>query len=110
MDTSFDELKAFYAQVRSHGYPPDFDQRAINILSEHGIKLRNKDGSEPKVTLSPPTSKPDSLVLGVRYKKINGTKTEDHFLFQQDKEIIRCYGKKLEKLCPEYKGTHKLQR
>ena len=50
------------------------------------------------------------MVVGVRYTKNDGTKTEDHFVFQPGQAIEKHYGKNLEELLPEYKGVHKLQR
>lgn len=110
MDNSFNELKIVTDQVYSGNQPINFHQSIVDILVNYGIKLRQDDGSNPKVTISHPTSLPDSMVVGLRYTKNDGTKTEDHFLFQQGQPIERCYGVKLEKLLPEYKGTHKLQR
>lgn len=112
MDTSFDELKAITDQMYS-GHPLTravFHQRIVDLLANHEIKLRQKDGSNPQVTISHPTSLSGSMVVGLRYTKLDGTKTEDHFLFQPGREIERCYGKRLEELFLEYKGAHKLQR
>jgi len=108
MDASFNELKLITDQVYSGNPPTHFHQKTLDILANHGIKLRQKDGSNPKVTISYPINLPGSMVVGLRYTKKNGTKTEDHFLFQHGQIIERCYGKRLEKLLPEYKGTHKL--
>ncbi len=111
MDTSFNELKVITDFVYSSGnIPPDFHQQIVKILIKYGINLRQKDGSNPKVTISHPTSLPSSMVVGLRYTKKDGTKTEDHFLFHQGQSIEKCYGKKLEKLLPEYEGAHKFQR
>lgn len=115
MDTSYEELKA----ITDHQYEVleqtgkitlDFHQQIVDLLNKYGIKLRQKDGTNPKATFSIPTSRPDVFVIGIRYLKQDGTKTEDHFLFQKDQGIERCYGKKLENLLPEYKGSHKAQR
>lgn len=110
MDTSFDELKIITDQVYSGNPSADFHQRIVNLLANHRIRLRQKDGSNPNVTISHPTSLPGSMVIGLRYTKRDGTKTEDHFLFRPGRAIERCYGKKLEELLLEYKGVHKLQR
>jgi len=112
MDTSFDELKIITDQIYSDHplIPTVFHQRIVDLLANHGIGLRQDDGSDPKVTISHPTSLPGSMVIGLRYTKLNGTKTEDHFLFQSGRTIEKCYRKRLEELFPEYKGTHKLQR
>lgn len=110
MDTSFDELKILTDAVYSGNSPASFHQQIVDLLERHGIKLRQDDGSDPEATISHPTTLPGSMVVGLRYTKEDRTKTEDHFLFQHGKEIKRLYGKRLEKLLPEYKGAHKLQR
>lgn len=110
MNTSFDELKIITDSVYSGKCPKNFHQEIVNILVSNGIYLRQKDGSNPIVTISHPTSLVGSMVVGLRYTKKDGTKTEDHFLFQRGLPIEKCYGKRLEKLLPEYKGAHKLQR
>ncbi len=110
MDNFFDELKIITDQVYSGSRPTNFHQSVVDILINHGIQLRQDDGLNPKVTISHPTSLPGSMVVGLRYTKKDGTKTEDHFLFQRGLPVERCYGIKLEKLLPEYKGSHKLQR
>jgi hypothetical protein len=112
MDTSFDELKSITDSIYAGNEPSrnEFHNSVVNLLANHGIRLRQKDGSSPIVTISHPISLPGSMVVGIRYTKLDGSKTEDHFLFQPNQEIERCYGKKLERLLPEYRGTHKLQR
>lgn len=110
MDQSFDQLKSITDQIYSGIIPSNFYQDVVSILVNHGINLRQKDGSNPTVTISHPTSLVGSMVVGLRYTKREDTKTEDHFLFQRGLPIEKCYGKKLEKLLPEYKGVHKLQR
>lgn len=110
MDASFDELKAITDLVYRGNSQPDFHQQIVDLLVRHGINLRQDDGSDPKATISHPTSLSGSMVVGLRYTKDDGTKTEDHFLFQPREPIGKYYGKSLEKLLAEYKGAHKLQR
>lgn len=112
MNTSFDELKIITDQVYSGNLPTNFNfhQQIVDLLDRHGIKLRQDDGSTPIATISHPISLPGSMVVGLRYTKRDGTKTEDHFLFQPRQPIERCYGKRLENLLPEYKEMHKAQR
>jgi len=54
-----------------------------------------------------PKSMKDALVLGIRYQKKGGTFSEDLFLFRKGKPIQKGYRGELEKIVPEYKGTHK---
>ncbi len=115
MDTSYDELKTimdyqYFIREQSGHATPDFHDLIVNLLDSYGIKLRQRDGSNPIATVSIPTSRRQSFVVGLRYTKLDGTKTEDHFLFEFGNPIRRCYGKKLERLLPEYRGAHKLQR
>lgn len=87
--------------------------KIISLLNDHGIRLRQKDGSLKQITLSVPTSKEKSYVAGLRYTKDDGTFTEDHFLCESEgvglkgEEIVRHPKRKLEYVLPEYKGTHK---
>ena len=79
-----------------------------------GIRLRQNDDSLKQITLSIPTTKENSYVVGLRYVKNNGTFTEDHFLCEiegvgglKSKEIVHHPKRKLEYKLPEYNGTHK---
>lgn len=80
------------------------------IFLKYGISLRQKDGKLTQINISVPVSKKSAIVVGLRYIKKDGTKTEDLFLFEKGKKIVTGYKGLLEKLLPEYKNTHKLQR
>ena len=54
-------------------------------------------------------SRDETLVVGLRYRKRAGDYSEDTFLFTRGKPIETCYGKRVEKVLPEYEGTHKAQ-
>lgn len=110
MNDSFEKLKAITDKIYSGNPPSDFHEKIVNLLAEYGIKLRQDDGSNPKITISHPTSLPGSMVVGLRYIKKKGTKTEDLFVFQQGQSIKAHYKGRLEKLFPEYAGSHKLDR
>lgn len=115
MDTSHDELKSImdnqYAVRERTGRPTaDFHDLIIDLLNRHGVRTRQDNGSNPIVTFSIPQTEPSSFVLGLRYTKRDGKKTEDHFLFRQGHPLEYLRGKRLERLMPEYQGTHKLQR
>lgn len=114
-DTSYDELKAimdnqYEVKARTGSPTPDFHDLIVNLLENNGIKLRQDDGINPIATFSIPQSDPQSFIIGLRYTKKNGTKTEDHFVFRQGQPIQYLRGKRLEKLMPEYKEAHNLQR
>lgn len=112
MDTSFDELKNIMDRVYSGSAitQAEFHDQIVTLLANHGTGLRQDNGINPEVTISHPTSLPGSMVVGLRYTKNDGTKTEDHFLFQPGQPIQRHYKGNLEEVLLEYKDTHKLQR
>lgn len=105
-DTSYEEFKSI-----TDKYYTDWQMPAINVfielLDRGGIKLRNKDGILHEATFSVPKSIKDALVLGIRYEKKDSSFSEDHFLFRKGKPIKKGYKGELEKIIPEYKGTHK---
>lgn len=90
-------------------------RRVIELLANHGIDLRKKDGTLIQVNLSIPTSREDCYVVGLRYLKKDKTHTEDHFLCERDseelmrEEIAYYVKRKLEYVLPEYENTHKQQ-
>ncbi len=86
---------------------PDAFRAAYALLAKYRIKLRDKGGQAPVMTLSPPDD--DTLVMGIRYLKGSGLTTEDHFIFRRDTELYRCKGKEIDKILPKYKGSHELQ-
>ena len=114
-DSSFTELKNItdrqYLELEQTGHTTqDFHNQIIDLLANHGIKIRQDDGTHPIITVSHPTSLKGSIVVGLRYTKRDGTKTEDLFLFQPGQNIQPYYKGKLENILTEYRGSHKLQR
>lgn len=106
---AFNELKEYtdgYYAGRVAG--ADALAAARGLLSKHGIKFRQDDGKNPKVTISVPKTG-NMLVVGVRYIKASGRNTEDHFLLRPNMNLYKCKGKELAKILPEYEGTHELQ-
>ena len=93
---------------------PTVISKVITLLAENKISLRQKDGKLKQINISIPQSIPDTYVIGLRYIKIDGTPTEDHFSCKKSgtgiykEKLIEYHSKrKLELLLPEYKGTHK---
>lgn len=82
-------------------------KEAYALLDRYGIRLRDKDGQAPVMTLSPPDN--DTLVMGIHYEKKSGRNTEDHFLFKRGTNLFCCGGKEIDKILPQYKGSHELQ-
>lgn len=106
--SSYSELRAITdAYYGGRLEKPEVFKQAYEILSAYGVRLRDKDGKDPKMTLSPPDD--DTLVMGIRYRKDNGNTTEDHFIFKRGFDLYRCKGKEINKILPQYKGTHELQ-
>jgi len=103
----YEELKAISDAVYA-GERTAWGQDVLALLGRNGIRPRGDDGTLHKVTFSV-AKEPDmdTLVVGLRYQKRDGSFTEDTFVFQPGKEIVKCYGTKIERLLPEYKGTHK---
>ncbi len=104
----FEELKiksdACYAGLIS---PREIFVRAFELLRifDPKFKLRQDDGKPFKLNFSVPQTLNDSLVVGIRYRKRNGSHREDHFVFTRS-EITKFYGNDLEKNAKEYQGTH----
>jgi len=106
MENSYEEFKAITDKYYTDWQIPGIDI-FIALLDRHIIKLRKKDGELHEATFSVPKSMGDALVLGLRYQKKDRTFSEDLFLFRKGKPIQRGYRGELEKIVPEYRGTHK---
>ena len=108
-EQSYDELKAITDDYFSGNLLNSVTFLLVHrwLLGYIG-SLRREDGNNPKKTISFPTSCV-AIVIGVRYIKDSGMQTEDHFLFRPNTNLYKCKGKELARICPEYKGTHKLQ-
>lgn len=113
MDQSYTELKQITDRVYgelAQGRRVRYRDEVVVLFERNGIRLRQRDGTLHDVTISIPTSVPDAIVVGLRYIKSDGTKTEDLFLFQQGNHIVTGYRGRLERRVREYAGTHKLDR
>lgn len=80
-----------------------------SLLESWGSKLRTDDGELYQVNISNPEQ--SILVVGLRYKKKDGSLTEDIFEFNAlcPNEISKYYKDKYERKRTEYKDTHKQQ-
>lgn len=109
MNNSYEELKSltdvYYAGIKIINR-----QEILNLLNKYSIKVRRDGGTLDYITISIPKTVGGGIVVGLRYMKKDGTKTEDLFLFSKGKPIEKGYKGRLEKILKEYKGTHKLQR
>jgi hypothetical protein len=81
----------------------------VQILGADNITPRQKDGVPRRARLSIPTSIKHAFVLGIRCQKKDDTYTEDAYIIHPCKKINYLKKGEIEKLLPEYKGTHKRQ-
>lgn len=108
-DNSYQEIKNVTDSIYSGKLKNPTAEVFLEILNKHGVKLRQKDGAFDHVTYSIPQSQKDCILIGVRYKKKDDTFTEDHLLFQKYFCMRKFYKRQIEKVLPEYEGTHKKQ-
>lgn len=111
LNTRFDVLLAWWDRDLSVDFGV-VEGQVRHILGEHGIRLRQRDGELVQINFSLPQSQDSGLVLGLRYRKGDGSLTEDHFLCTQTEEgltIDSYYRGDLERALREYLGTHKEQ-
>ena len=84
-------------------------QEVVNLLLDHGIRIRQDDDQLRQVTLSKPSTIDSGFVVGLRYDKDDGTQTEDLFRVESGQSIKPYYKGALQREFPEYRGTHKQQ-
>ena len=108
MVDAYSEINNFWEKYFAEG-PRNLDSGVLMFLGRHGIRIRQHDGELKQITISKPTSVSSAYVVGLRYNKMDGTKTEDHVLVQNDGTVTPHYRRRLEQLLHEYKGTHKQQ-
>ena len=80
-------------------------RKVYGELKDRGIRRRQDDGKNPRMTISVPKIG-NALVVGIRYTKNNGRYTEDHYIFRPELNIYICKGKELDMVYSEYKGAH----
>jgi hypothetical protein len=108
MSDPYTEVNSIWARTLA-GDREQTARDVIAVLTHEGIRLRQTDGTLVGVTLSKPTSDPESRVVGLRYIKQDTMQTEDHFTLRPGGAIEKHYRGTLEKQWPEYRGTHKLR-
>jgi len=89
------------------GTRDNFANDIIKLIKKYDTKLRPSPHIKWAITFSIPTQIKNSFVIGIRYKKQDNTFTEDHIMFQKGRNIRVFSKNELEKLLPEYKGSHK---
>ena len=103
---SYCEIKKISDAIYS-GVGDSFAPGMRKVIEKYGTKIRPNPHIPWAMTFSIPTSLKNAFVVGIRYKKPDGTFTEDHILFQRRRNIRVFSKSELERLLPEYKGTHK---
>ena len=106
MDSSYEELKTITDKYYTDWQMPDISV-FVELLNRYGIQLREKNGELHEANFSIPKSIGKALMLGIRYGKIDGTFSEDLFLFREGKRIQKGYKGSFEEIIPEYTGSHK---
>ena len=107
-DKSYNDLKKITDNIYS-GSVKKWASKVLDILGGNKIKTRQRDGLLYSINLSISKSKGDCILVGLRQVKKDKLFTEDHFLFEINKPIMKFYKGKLEKVFLEYKGVHKKQ-
>jgi hypothetical protein len=82
-------------------------QEILDVLQDQGIRIRQDDDQLRQLTLSKPLSVDSGFVIGLRYNKRDGTRTEDLFRVESGHPIQAYYKGSLQRQFPEYQGTHK---
>ena len=109
MENSYEELKLITDKYYTDWIVPGVNV-FIELLRKYRIETcKRKDGILYEVNFSIPKSVKDGIVVGFRYKKKDNSFSEDLFLFQKNKKIIKGYRGSLENsILVEYSETHKL--
>lgn len=108
--TKYEQVKSIRDRaVESHD--ANVLREVPGMLNRWGIKCREKDGQLLWTNLSVPKSVGETITIGLRYKKQDGTLTEDIFELDKNKpEVLTPYYLgQYEKVRPEYHGAHKSQ-
>ena len=81
----------------------------LPLLNSCGIQCREDDGELLWTNLSIPTSVGGAITIGLRYKKLDRTLTEDIFeLNEKNPDVItKYYTGSYQKFRSEYEHTHK---
>ncbi len=85
-----------------------WSQSVIDLLARYKVNVQRLEDIKAEATLSFPTSIKDhnSMAIGFRYAKSDGSFAEDLFVFIEDVGLICYYRGSQEVALPEYSGTH----
>jgi hypothetical protein len=102
---AYDDLKVITDAAQNGSLRP-WSPVVVKLLNAYGVVVDRKRGSKVEATLSFPTSKLNSMAIGIRHMKDEESYAEDLFLFEKDVGLTPLYRGKQETLLPEYVGTH----
>jgi hypothetical protein len=106
MSDAYSTLESIWARYLE-GERSNLEMEMLALLSSQGIRVRQRDGDLKQITVSKATTVESGFVIGLRYIKLDGTCTEDHFSLEKDGVIRPYYKGRLEDKWAEYRGTHK---
>ncbi len=104
-EEAYEELKIITDAAQAGTLSP-WSPAVTKLLTAYGINVTRKKGMKVEVTLSFPESKPNSMAIGIRHMKEDGSFAEDMFLFEKGVGLTKLYRGEQERLMPEYEGTH----
>ena len=104
-EDAYEELKIITDAAQAGTLSP-WSPAVTKLLTAYGINVTRKKGMKVEATLSFPESKANTMAIGIRHMKEDGSFAEDMFLFEKGVGLTKLYKGKQEKLMPEYKGTH----
>lgn len=102
---AYDDLKVITDAAQNGSLRP-WSPAVVKLLNAYGVSVDRKKGSKVEATLSFPTSKTNSMAIGIRHIKNDESYAEDLFLFEKGVGLTPLYRGKQETLLPEYEGTH----
>lgn len=107
MQTPYEELKAISDAVHTDPSKKGWASEMVALLRRHGFKPRADDQPLRWVTISSAeAATPETLVLGLRYDKVNGAFGEDLYLFMKgSRHIQRCDRGRIEAVSSEKENT-----
>lgn len=105
-ENSYEQLKVITDAAQAELLKP-WGQEVAKLLNSYDINVDGRNDIKAEITISFPNStKNESIAVGIRYLKSNGSWAEDMFLFEKGFGLTKLYKGAQEQLLPEYKGTH----
>ncbi|MGB8327550.1 MAG: hypothetical protein WCE48_08215 [Steroidobacteraceae bacterium] len=110
MSTRYRQLKDLHDRASATGNATLLGE-IPRLLTEWGIRSRADDGRLLWTNVSNPTSQTESIAIGLRYEKQDGTLTEDLFTVGSTKpdKVVSHYTGRIQREWTEYANTHRQQ-